>query len=230
MAEKKYVEEMFDDIAGKYDFLNHFLSLGIDKLWRKRVVKELKKHNPKQILDIATGTGDSAIALLKTNAEKITGVDISKKMLAEGQKKIDKKQLSHKIELIHCDGENLEFENDIFDAANVAFGVRNFENLDKGLSEIYRTIKPNGIATILEFSMPKNVIIKQLYSVYFFHILPFIGRLFSKNKYAYKYLPQSVKTFPKREQFIEHLQNAGFRQTRRISLSFGIAEIYIGIK
>lgn len=230
MADKKYISEMFDDIADKYDFMNHFLSFGIDKFWRRRLVKELRRYKPKKILDVATGTGDSAIMLLQTNAEKITGVDISAKMLARGKAKIRKKKLSNKIELIHCDGESLAFKNNTFDAVNVSFGVRNFENLDKGLSEIYQAVKPNGIATILEFSMPKNFIIRQIYSIYFFYILPFIGQLFSQNKYAYRYLPQSVKAFPKGRQFMQHLQNAGFRQTRHIPLTFGIAEIYIGIK
>jgi demethylmenaquinone methyltransferase/2-methoxy-6-polyprenyl-1,4-benzoquinol methylase len=230
MADKKYVSTMFDDIAERYDFMNHFLSFGIDKFWRKQLVKELKRYQPKKILDVATGTGDSAIALLQTDAEKIIGVDISKKMLAKGNEKIKRKRLTHKIELRHCDCESLEFQNNTFDAVNVSFGVRNFENLDKGLSEIYQAVKPNGIATILEFSMPKNYIIKQIYSMYFFYILPLAGRFFSQNKYAYTYLPQSVKKFPKREQFMQHLQDAGFRKTRHIPLTFGVAEIYIGVK
>ncbi|MDR1347430.1 MAG: bifunctional demethylmenaquinone methyltransferase/2-methoxy-6-polyprenyl-1,4-benzoquinol methylase UbiE [Prevotellaceae bacterium] len=230
MANKKYVSKMFDDIADKYDFMNHVLSFGIDKFWRKRLVKELRRYKPKKILDIATGTGDSAIVLLQTDAEKIIGVDISKKMLARGKEKIRKKKLSGKIELIHCDGESLKFKNNTFDAVNVSFGVRNFENLDKGLSEIYQAVKPDGIATILEFSMPGNFMIRQIYSIYFFYILPLIGRFFSQNRYAYSYLPQSVKTFPKGKQFVQRLQNAGFRQTRHIPLTFGIAEIYIGIK
>lgn len=221
---------MFDDIADKYDFMNHVLSFGIDKFWRKRLVKELRRYKPKKILDIATGTGDSAIVLLQTDAEKIIGVDISKKMLARGKEKIRKKKLSGKIELMHCDGESLKFKNNTFDAVNVSFGVRNFENLDKGLSEIYQAVKPDGIATILEFSMPGNFMIRQIYSIYFFHILPLVGRFFSQNKYAYSYLPQSVKAFPKGNQFVQRLQNAGFRQTRHIPLTFGIAEIYIGIK
>ena len=230
MADKRYVSTMFDNIAEKYDFLNHFLSFGIDKYWRRRLVKEIKRHNPKNILDIATGTGDMAIALIKTKANKITGVDISQKMLEKGQQKIKKKHLENKIELQYNDGESLNFDDNFFDAVTVAFGVRNFENLDNGLKEIYRTLKPNGVTAILEFSMPKNFIVRKFYSLYFFHILPFFGKLFSKNKYAYSYLPQSVKTFPKREEFLQHLHVAGFKQTRRISLTFGIAEIYIGNK
>ncbi|MDR2064504.1 MAG: bifunctional demethylmenaquinone methyltransferase/2-methoxy-6-polyprenyl-1,4-benzoquinol methylase UbiE [Prevotellaceae bacterium] len=230
MANKKYVSKMFDDIAEKYDFTNHVLSFGADKFWRKRLVKELKRHKPRKILDVATGTGDSAIVLLQTDAEKIIGVDISKKMLAKGKEKIRKKRLTNKIELKYCDGESLEFKNNSFDAVNVAFGVRNFENLDKGLSEIYQAVKPNGIVTILEFSIPENFIIRQIYSIYFFYILPLIGQFFSQNKYAYKYLPRSVKSFPRGKQFIQHLQNAGFRQTRNITLTFGVAEIYTGIK
>lgn len=230
MAEKQYVITMFDDIAPKYDFLNHLLSFGIDKRWRKRLVKELSKKQPKTILDVATGTADSAIALLKTNAERIVGVDISQQMLAEGEKKIKKLQLENKIELKLCDGELLSFADNTFDAATVAFGVRNFENLNQGLSEIYRTLKPNGTAMILEFSMPKNYFIRQAYKFYFLAILPLIGRIFSRNKYAYSYLPQSVKTFPQREDFLNHLRNAGFGNTKYISLTFGVAQIYIGQK
>lgn len=221
---------MFDNIAENYDFLNHLLSLGIDKYWRKQLVRELKHHKPETILDVATGTGDLAIALTETKAQKIVGVDISKKMLDEGQKKVKRKRLQNRIKFQFCDGESLAFENNSFDAVSVAFGVRNFENLDKGLAEIYRTVKTNGITTILEFSMPNNFLIRQLYSAYFFYILPFMGRFFSKNKYAYAYLPKSVKAFPRREQFLQRLQNAGFRQTRCIPLSFGIAEIYVGVK
>jgi demethylmenaquinone methyltransferase/2-methoxy-6-polyprenyl-1,4-benzoquinol methylase len=230
MADKRYVSTMFDNIAEKYDFLNHFLSFGVDKYWRRRLVKEIKRCNPQNILDIATGTGDMAIALTKTKAKQIIGIDISKKMLEKGQQKIKKKHLENRIKLQYSDGESLEFDDNFFDAVTVAFGVRNFENIDNGLKEIYRTLKQNGMAAILEFSMPKNFIVRKFYCLYFFYILPFFGKLFSKNKYAYSYLPQSVKTFPKREEFLQRLQAAGFNQVRRISLTFGIAEIYIGYK
>lgn len=230
MADKHYVSTMFDSIAERYDFLNHFLSLGIDRYWRNRLVKEVRRHSPQNILDIATGTGDMAIALLKTNARAITGIDISQKMLDKGRQKIRKRKYEDRIKLELSDGEALSFDDNTFDAVTVAFGIRNFEDLNAGLAEIYRTLKPDGVAVVLEFSMPKNFMVRQVYCCYFLHVLPFIGKLFSKNKYAYSYLPQSVKTFPKREEFVQHLHAAGFTDTRRVSLTFGIAEIYIGSK
>lgn len=231
MASKATTEEvagMFDSIAGKYDFLNHFFSLGIDKLWRKKLVKRLVKTNPVDVLDVATGTGDQAIALVKAGVPKVIGVDISEQMLAEGRKKVTSKNFSDKITLVYGDSENLQFPDCSFDAVSVTFGVRNFEHLEKGLSEIYRVLRPGGQAFILEFSMPKNPVVKWLYRAYFFKIMPFIGRLVSKNKEAYTYLPQSVDPFPKRESFLKTLHSLGFISTYRISLSFGIAELYVG--
>ena len=227
-ATTKEVAGMFDSIAGRYDFLNHFFSLGIDKLWRKKLVKRLLKTNPQVVLDVATGTGDQAIAMAKAGVPKVVGVDISEQMLAVGKQKVEAKQLSNKVALIYGDSENLQLEDCSFDAASVSFGVRNFEHLEKGLAEIYRTLRPGGQLFVLEFSMPKNLIIRGLYRFYFFKVMPFIGRLISKDKAAYTYLPNSVDPFPKREEFLKRLQSVGFVKTYRLSLSFGIAELYVG--
>lgn len=227
-ASTNEVAGMFDSIAGKYDFLNHFFSLGIDKLWRRKLVKRLAKAKPADVLDVATGTGDQAIAIVKAGIPKVIGVDISEQMLAEGRKKIAAKQLTNKITLTYGNSEELQFTDNSFDAVSVTFGVRNFEHLEKGLSEIYRVLRPGGRVFILEFSMPKNVVIRWLYRFYFFKMMPFIGRLISKDKSAYTYLPKSVDPFPKRESFLKSLHSLGFINTYRVSLSFGIAELYVG--
>jgi demethylmenaquinone methyltransferase/2-methoxy-6-polyprenyl-1,4-benzoquinol methylase len=184
-SKKEQIAAMFNSISGKYDFLNHFLSLGIDILWRKRAVRLLKKHQPKLILDIATGTGDFAIEALSLNPEKIIGVDISEGMLSVGREKLIKKNLTDKIELISGDSEFLPFKDNFFDAVIVSFGVRNFENLEKGLSDMLRVLKPGGKVVILEFSKPKSFPFKQIYQFYFQWILPKIGKLFSNNHAAY---------------------------------------------
>jgi len=229
-GKKEQVAEMFDNIAPKYDFLNHFLSFGIDKVWRRRAIRLLMKHSPSDILDVATGTGDFAIESLKTGAQKITGVDISEEMLAVGRAKIEKLGLGHRIILQKGDSEKLDFLDNSFDAVTVAFGVRNFENLSKGIDELFRVLKPGGIVCVLEFSKPMRFPVKQLYSFYSFYILPGIGRLFSKDKSAYRYLPESVERFPDGEEFLKVLKKSGFNQTMQYRQTFGVATIYTGLK
>lgn len=229
-SKKDQVALMFNNIARKYDFLNHFLSMGIDKLWRKKAVKLLQSIQPKQLLDIATGTGDFALACLKLNPEKVTGIDISTEMLAVGREKIAKKNLQDKIELFEGDSEDIQFEDNSFDAITVAFGVRNFQNLEKGLKEMNRVVRPGGKVVILEFSKPKKFPIKQFYNFYFFNILPLWGKMVSKDSSAYTYLPESVGAFPDDENFLEIYKSCGFEDTEQVKLSFGIASIYIGTK
>ena len=229
-SKKAQVANMYDNIAKKYDFLNHFLSLGIDKIWRNKLISILKKYKPKTILDIATGTGDLAIAALKLNPDKITGIDISTGMLEIGNKKIEKKGSENIIELLEGDSENIQFPDQNFDAAIVAFGVRNFENLQKGLFEIYRVLKPGSPFIVLEFSKPNKFPVKQVYNLYFTNILPFIGKLFSKDNSAYTYLPQSVNAFPEGDTFLKELRKSGFKSVSEKRLFFGIASIYIAEK
>jgi len=229
-AKKEQVAEMFNNISKKYDFLNHFLSLGIDIVWRKKAVKMLRADKPKLILDIATGTGDFAIEALSLNPDKIIGVDISEGMLAMGRKKMKKKGLEDKIELQMGDSEKLLFEDNKFDAIIVSFGVRNFENLEKGLTDMFRVLKKGGKVVILEFSRPKKFPMKQLYNFYFKAILPKIGKLISKDSSAYTYLPESVGAFPDGENFLNVLKKAGFKETKCKSLTFGISSIYTGLK
>ncbi|MCX7744324.1 MAG: bifunctional demethylmenaquinone methyltransferase/2-methoxy-6-polyprenyl-1,4-benzoquinol methylase UbiE [Flavobacteriales bacterium] len=229
-SKKEQVAEMFDNISHRYDFLNHFLSLGIDKLWRKKVVKLIKKQAPEKILDIATGTADLAIAMANSGAKQIQGIDISEGMLAIGRKKIQNKKLQHLISLQWGDSEDIPFTDSLFDAVTVAFGVRNFEHPLKGLQEIYRVLKPGGMIYVLEFSQPQHFPIRQLYFFYFRHILPVWGKIVSRDPAAYTYLPESVKVFPYGEAFLKLLSEAGFKQPSNIPLSFGIASIYSGIK
>ncbi len=225
-SKKEQVATMFNNISKKYDFLNHFLSLGIDIIWRKKAIRLLKETQPKQILDIATGTGDFAIAALKLNPTKVTGVDISEGMLNVGREKIKDKGLQDIIELKLGDSENLEFDDNTFDAYTVGCGVRNFENLEKGLTEMLRVLRPSGTAIILEFSKPKAFPIKQLYNFYFNKMLPGIGKLVSKDNSAYTYLPESVDAFPDGENFMKILTKIGYKDTQSITLMFGIASIY----
>jgi demethylmenaquinone methyltransferase/2-methoxy-6-polyprenyl-1,4-benzoquinol methylase len=225
------VESMFDSIAWKYDFLNHFLSFGTDYRWRKkavRIISKYKKH-PK-ILDVATGTGDLAIAALKMQPVKITGIDISEKMLEIGKQKIIEKGLTDKIELLKGSSEHIDFEDNIFDVVMVAFGVRNFTDPLKGLCEMYRVAKPGGLLIVLEFSKPLSFPFRQLYSFYFLNILPFLGRLFSKDWKAYSYLPESVMEFPDNEAFMKIITNAGFVDEQQVRLTGGVASIYTGMK
>lgn len=227
---KLQVENMFNNIAPKYDFLNHFLSIGIDKIWRRKVRKILKNEKIDFVLDVATGTGDLAIELSKLKPKKIFGIDLSEQMLKIGVYKIKKKKLNNIIEIEKGDAENLTFESNKFDAVTVAFGVRNFENLQKGLNEMHRVLKQDGKIVVLEFTEPKNNFIKILFNLYFSKILPYIGNLFSRDLDAYKYLPESVKNFPHRDNFIKVLDLSGFKNTKFISLSFGIASLYYGCK
>jgi demethylmenaquinone methyltransferase/2-methoxy-6-polyprenyl-1,4-benzoquinol methylase len=229
-SKKEQVATMFNNIAGRYDFLNHFLSLGIDVLWRKKAIRLLKAGEPKNILDIATGTGDFAIESLSLNPEKVTGVDISEGMVAVGKMKIKKRKLEDKIELLSGDSENLPFADNTFDAITVGFGVRNFENLKKGLSEMNRVLKPGGKVAVLEFSKPAKFPVKQLYRFYFKRITPLIGKIMSKDASAYSYLPESVQAFPDGEQFASILKEVGFKNPVIHSLTFGIATIYIAQK
>lgn len=228
---KSEIESMFDTIAWRYDFLNHFLSLGIDRLWRKKAVRVIgKTHNPSTIIDVATGTGDLAIAALKLNPAKITGIDISEKMLEIGREKIRRRGLSDKIELLSGDSENIHFCDNSFDAGMVAFGVRNFSDPLKGLSEMRRVINNGGMIMVLEFSRPAVFPFRQFYNFYFLNILPFFGRIFSKDKNAYRYLPESVMRFPDNEAFLDMLGKAGFEDVRQQKLTLGVASIYTGIK
>ena len=225
------IAAMFDRISPKYDALNHLLSLNIDKVWRRKTAKAVAKSQPKTILDLATGTADLAIALAKCNPQAhIIGMDISEKMLEIGKEKVSKKGLANQIELRLGDAATLPFESNTFDAVTVAFGVRNFENLEHGLSEIQRVLKPNGRAVILEFSMPERFPIKQLYALYFKHLLPAIGKAVSKDGNAYSYLPLSVEQFPKPKVFLRMLTEKGLENGMAKPLSFGIASLYTSTK
>lgn len=227
---KQQVADMFNSISKRYDFLNHFLSLGIDIWWRKKAINKLKNDQPKYILDIATGTADLAIEALKLNPNKIIGVDISEGMLEVGRQKLSKLGLDEKIELQMGDSEGLLFDDNNFDAVIVAFGVRNFEDLEKGLRDMHRVLNDGGKVVVLEFSKPKAFPFKQLYNFYFKAILPIIGRFVSKDRAAYTYLPESVKQFPDGENFLEILDKIGFKNTQCTSLTFGISSIYTGVK
>jgi demethylmenaquinone methyltransferase/2-methoxy-6-polyprenyl-1,4-benzoquinol methylase len=229
-GKKQQVAKMFDNISYRYDFLNHFLSLGIDKRWRKKAIKLLKPLNPKIMLDVATGTGDFALQALDLNPDKIIGIDISEGMLEMGRKKIERLKLTEKIELKAGDSENLAFAENKFDAVTVAFGVRNFENLEKGLSEIYRVMRPGAMLVVLEFSKPRRFPFRQVYNFYFKTILPKIGRLVSKDKSAYTYLPESVEAFPDGIAFQDILKKIGFKKTACRSLTFGVSSIYTAEK
>jgi demethylmenaquinone methyltransferase/2-methoxy-6-polyprenyl-1,4-benzoquinol methylase len=221
---------MFDNISGNYDFLNHFLSLGIDIRWRKKAIQWLAESKPKVILDVATGTGDFAVEAMELKPDKIIGIDISQGMLDVGIKKMAEKGLSSVIEMRNADSENLPFEENKFDAVTVAFGVRNFENLEKGLAEMLRVMKPGGRVAILEFSKPRSFPFKQLYFFYFNAILPVIGRLFSRDASAYTYLPESVKAFPDGKDFVSILSRLGYKNAACKPLTFGISSLYTATK
>lgn len=229
-SKKEQVAEMFNNISHRYDFLNHFLSFGIDISWRKKTINQLKSIYPKTILDIATGTGDLAIEALKLNPDKIVGIDISEGMLKIAEKKIKEKKLENKIKIQLADSEKIPFPDNFFDACTVAFGVRNFENLEIGLSEIYRVTNKNGRVVILEFSKPKKFPIKQLYNFYFKFICPLIGKSISKDSAAYTYLYDSVNAFPEGKDFTDILTKCNYSNTKAIPLMFGIATIYVGEK
>ena len=221
------IASMFDRISPSYDRLNHLLSINIDKVWRRRTAKAVSQSHPKTILDLATGTADLAIALAKRNPQAhIIGTDISEKMLEIGQAKIAKEKLENQIELRLGDATALPFEDNSFDTVTVAFGVRNFENMKQGLSEIHRVLKPNGQAFILEFSMPEKFPIKQVYRLYFKHILPKIGKWVSKDASAYTYLPESVERFPKPLEFLRLLSSAGLTESTMRHFGHSIATLY----
>ena len=229
-SKKEEVEEMFDNISGKYDFLNHFLSLGIDKLWRKKAIKILKEFQPKVIMDMATGTGECAVEALKLNPERVVGVDISNGMLEVGRKKMRKKGVEQIVEMVQGDSENLTFEDATFDAFTVGFGVRNFQNLDAGLTEMLRVLKPGGIGLILEFSKPKKFPVKQYFKFHSKYIIPTIGKAISKDKAAYKYLPESVAAFPEGQAFMNIMSDVGYNNVKSKIVGGGIATIYYGVK
>jgi demethylmenaquinone methyltransferase/2-methoxy-6-polyprenyl-1,4-benzoquinol methylase len=229
-SKREQVAEMFDNISPKYDLLNHVLSGGVDIYWRKRAIKLLRPSQPKVILDIATGTGDFAIEALSLQPEKIIGVDISEGMLAVGREKIAKLGKQNTIALQKGDSESLSFPDNYFDAVIVSFGVRNFQNLLTGLKEMNRVMKPNGTCVVVEFSKPRSFPFKQLYNAYFKYVLPLIGKTISKDSSAYTYLPESVQAFPDGQAFLDIYNQAGFKNTRCIALTFGICSIYVGQK
>ncbi|CAM1355856.1 MULTISPECIES: bifunctional demethylmenaquinone methyltransferase/2-methoxy-6-polyprenyl-1,4-benzoquinol methylase UbiE [Tenacibaculum] len=230
LGKKEQVAQMFDNISEDYDGLNRVISLGIDVSWRKKVVKLVGENNPQQILDIATGTGDLALMMSELNPEKIVGLDISEGMLQVGRQKIAKANLSNKIKMIVGDSENIPFPDNTFDAITVSFGVRNFENLDKGLTEILRVLKPGGKFVVLETSNPTKFPFKQGYKLYTNYILPIIGKLFSKDKVAYSYLSETANTFPFGKAFNNILQKNGFKNAKNIPVTFGVASIYTALK
>ena len=230
LSKKEQVATMFDNIAGNYDFLNHFLSLGIDIFWRKRLVRKLQKQKPQNILDVATGTADLAIAMMKIKPFNVVGIDISNGMLEVGRKKIKQQDLEKTIQLQQADSEDLPFEDATFDAVTVSFGARNFENLQKGLSEMARVLKPGGKIYILEFSKPTLFPFKQLYDFYFKFVLPLIGKLLSKDNAAYSYLPESVKAFPHGKELNSIIENCGYTNAKNHPLTMGIAYIYTAQK
>lgn len=229
-GKKEQVAQMFDNISPRYDLLNHLLSGGIDILWRKKAIRLLRPEAPKTILDIATGTGDFAIEALALKPQKIVGVDISEGMLAYGREKIKKIGMESVIDLRTGDSENLPFADNTFDAVIVSFGVRNFEHLELGLADMCRVMRVGGTCVVLEFSKPKRFPMKQLYNFYFKYILPTIGKLISKDRAAYSYLPESVQAFPDGKDFLSIFEKAGFKNTQCVPLTFDISSIYIGKK
>ena len=230
MAKKEKVQEMFNGIAPKYDLLNHLLSLGIDKAWRRKAMRELERGAKDRVLDVACGTGDFSIEALRHGVRQVVGVDISENMLAVAQEKARDKGLEEQLEFLYGDSEQLTFPDENFDAVTVAFGVRNFEHLERGLREMCRVLRPGGRVVILEFSTPDRFPMKQLYRFYFKHILPRVGGLVSGDRGAYEYLPASVFAFPQGDRFLDIMRACGFRDVRRRPLTFGIATLYTGEK
>lgn len=228
--QKQFVRSLFDSIAYRYDLLNHLLSGGVDLYWRRRAIEILRPSSPRRILDVATGTADFAIAALRLNPEEVVGVDIAEKMLNRGRTKLNRRGLERIVRLRSGDAENLDFPSASFDAAVVAFGVRNFENMTRGLQEMHRVLRRDGRIVILEFSRPGIFPFRQLYFFYFLKILPLIGRLVSKNPDAYTYLPESVLRFPEGEEFLAVLREVGFAQTAEERLTFGVVSVYSGTK
>jgi len=229
-SKKDEVATMFNNISGRYDFLNHFLSLGIDKIWRKKAIRLLQEVQPKSVLDIATGTGDFAIAALKLKPEEVVGVDISQGMLDVGIEKMKRKKVDHIVSMQIGDSEKLPFEDARFDALTVGFGVRNYENLEKGLADMLRVLKPGGRAIILEFSKPRKFPVKQTFGFYSKRVIPFLGKTISKDKRAYEYLPESVEAFPEGQDFMDIMTEIGYKNVDSQLVSGGIATIYWGTK
>jgi demethylmenaquinone methyltransferase/2-methoxy-6-polyprenyl-1,4-benzoquinol methylase len=229
-SKREEVAEMFDNISVKYDFLNHFLSLGIDKIWRKKAIRILANYKPKVIMDMATGTGDFAIEALKLNPERVVGVDLSNGMLEVGRRKMVKRKVDNIIEMVQGDSENLSFNDNTFDAFTVGFGVRNFQNLEAGLSEMLRVLKPKGVGLVLEFSKPKKFPVKQYFKFHSKYIIPTIGKAISKDKAAYTYLPESVAAFPEGKDFIDIMTKVGYQDVKSKIVGGGIATIYYGLK
>jgi demethylmenaquinone methyltransferase/2-methoxy-6-polyprenyl-1,4-benzoquinol methylase len=226
---KGEVRAMFNGIARHYDFLNHFLSFGIDVWWRKKLIRKAATFRPKKILDMATGTADLAIMAASLKPEKIIGADIAKEMLNIGAQKVSKKKLESLIELVEQDAEVLTFDDQSFDLAMIAFGVRNFADLTKGLSELYRVIKPGGALLVLEFSTPSSAFVRIPYTFYSNTFMPFAGRLFSRNKFAYKYLPDSIRKFPSGKEFAVRLKDAGFHDVLFYPMTFGVVTLYVAV-
>ncbi len=229
-SKKEQVTQMFDSISGKYDLLNRTLSMGIDRIWRARVVREIQRQSPESLLDVATGTGDLILAAAPAVQKSLVGLDISPGMLELGKQKVEKSAFHSRIQMQVGDAENLPFNEGSFQAITCAFGVRNFENLQAGLSEFYRTLSPNGKTYVLEFSRPTQGVLAALFLFYFRHILPKIGRLVSKDPTAYTYLPQSVAAFPDGEDFLNELRQVGFKNVRQHRMTLGVATLYIAEK
>ena len=229
-ARQEYVRSLFDGIASHYDFLNHLLSSGFDILWRKHAIQLLQEFHPQYILDIATGTADLALEAARSMGARVIGIDISSQMLTLGREKIVQRRLDQLVSLKLGTAESLEFDDNTFDAVTVSFGVRNFSDVQKGLAEMHRVLRKNGIALILEFSKPRMFPFRQIYGFYFQRILPFVGGLVSKNRESYDYLPTSVKDFPDDSAFLTFLHSAGFSNTKQYRLTFGVATIYLGMK
>ncbi len=227
---QNYVRSLFDGIAHRYDFLNHLLSGGIDRYWRRKAVELLAPYHPQRILDVATGTGDFALQVLKLRPQSVTGIDISTEMLKRAQLKAQQRAISHTLSFIQASVEQLPFNDNSFDAALVAFGVRNFENLEQGLKEIHRVLTLNGVLIVLEFSQPQHFPIKQLYRFYLHKLIPVVGKFFSNHSEAYRYLPTTIDEFPYGNNFCTVLNNVGFQQATFYPLTFGIVTIYTARK
>jgi demethylmenaquinone methyltransferase/2-methoxy-6-polyprenyl-1,4-benzoquinol methylase len=230
MKKKEQVQQMFNNISGRYDFLNHFLSLGVDYCWRRKFAYQLSRYKPHHILDVATGTGDLAILISTLETNQITGIDIAGNMLSIAKRKVAQKQLQERITFKEGDAEDIPFPDELFDAVTVAFGVRNFEDLEKGLSEMRRVLKSGGVMMILEFSHPESFPWKQIYGFYSRHLIPVIGKMVSGNNRAYSYLPESVSAFPSGKDFLGILEKTGMKNVSLKSLTFGIATIYTAEK
>ncbi len=229
-VQKQYVRSLFDSIAYRYDLLNHLLSGGVDLYWRRRAIEQIRDVNPRRILDVATGTADFAIASVRLHPQQVIGIDIAEEMLRHGTKKIAGRGLDGLITLTPGDAENIDFPDGSFDATIVAFGVRNFENLERGLANMHRVLKPLGKILVLEFSQPRAFPLKQIYFFYFRNILPLVGRLVSRHTEAYTYLPDTVMRFPQDDAFLAILTKVGFRDSRQERLTGGIASVYTAIK